>query len=205
VDFFKTILRNVNLSSVIFHLLVLKNLVFGVGKKSTNVDKYERGKVNDSLAGDDATRVPSSTPGPDQTATFSQSFVDQVKALEAVDVTPEEQQAIAALPAGNALLIVRRGPSQGARFLLDVDVTTCGRHPDSDIFLDDVTVSRRHAEFRRSGSEFEVRDLASLNGTYYEGERVERHALTDGDEVQVGKFHLTFFASRVDLARGVSA
>lgn len=199
------ILRNVNLSRVIFHLLVIKKLVFGVGKKSTNVDKYERGIVNDSLDGNDANMVPLSTPGPDQTATFSQSFVDQVKALEAVDVTPEEQQAIASLPVGSALLIVRRGPSQGARFLLDVDLTTCGRHPDSDIFLDDVTVSRRHAEFRRNGSEFEVRDLASLNGTYFEGERVERRALTDGDEVQVGKFHLTFFASRVDLARGVTA
>ena len=185
--------------------MVLKILVFGLRKKSTNVDKYERGKVNNSLNGDDAINVPSSTPGPDQTATFSQSFIDQVKALEAVDVTPEEQEAIASLPSGSALLIVRRGPSQGARFLLDVDVTTCGRHPDSDIFLDDVTVSRRHAEFRRNGAQFEVRDLASLNGTYYEGERVERHALTDGDEVQVGKFHLTFFASRVDLARGVSA
>ena len=188
-----------------FHWQVIKSLVFCVGKKSTNVVKYERGKVNDSLAGEDATNIPSSTPGPDQTATFSQSFLEQVKALEAVDVTPEEQEAIASLPSGNALLIVRRGPSQGARFLLDVDVTTCGRHPDSDIFLDDVTVSRRHSEFRRSGTEFEVRDLASLNGTYYEGERVERHALKDGDEVQVGKFHLTFFASRVDLARGASA
>ena len=188
-----------------FRWQVIKSLVFCAGKKSTNVVKYERGKVNVSLNGDDATQVPSSTPGPDQTATFSQSFIDQVKALEAVDVTPEEQEAIASLPSGSALLIVRRGPSQGARFLLDMDVTTCGRHPDSDIFLDDVTVSRRHAEFRRNGAEFEVRDLASLNGTYYEGERVERHALTDGDEVQVGKFHLTFFASRVDLARGVSA
>ena len=161
--------------------------------------------MNDSRTGDGASPAPSSTPGPDQTATFSQAFIDQVRSLEAVDVSPEEQEAIAALPGGNALLIVRRGPSQGARFLLDVDVTTCGRHPDSDIFLDDVTVSRRHAEFRRNGAEFEVRDLASLNGTYYEGERVERHAVTDGAEVQVGKFHLTFFASSVDLARGVSA
>ena len=198
-------LTEVNSGASSFRWQVIKSLVFCAGKKSTNVVKYERGKVNVSLNGDDATQVPSSTPGPDQTATFSQSFIDQVKALEAVDVTPEEQEAIASLPSGSALLIVRRGPSQGARFLLDVDVTTCGRHPDSDIFLDDVTVSRRHAEFRRTGAEFEVRDLASLNGTYYEGERVERHALTDGDEVQVGKFHLTFFASRVDLARGVSA
>ena len=152
--------------------------------------------MNDSLAGDDATQVPSSTPGPDQTATFSQSFIEQVKALEAVDVTPEEQEAIASLPSGSALLIVRRGPSQGARFLLDVDVTTCGRHPDSDIFLDDVTVSRRHAEFRRNGAEFEVRDLASLNGTYYNGRRVDEVLLEDGAEVQIGKFKLSFFSSK---------
>ena len=192
-----------------FRLTVLETLVFYPDKKSTNVVKYERGKVNNSQEGNDATSPSLSTPDsharPDQTATFSQSFVQQVKALEAVDVTPEEQQAIASLPSGSAILIVRSGPSQGARFLLDADVTTSGRHPDSDIFLDDVTVSRRHAEFRRSGTEFEVRDLASLNGTYYEGERVERHELKDGDEVQVGKFHLTFFASRIDLARGVTA
>lgn len=155
--------------------------------------------MNEHVTGDNA---PSSHPAPDQTATFSQSFIDQVRALEAVDVTPEEQEAIASLPSGNALLIVRRGPSQGARFLLDADITTAGRHPESDIFLDDVTVSRRHAEFRRTGTTFEVRDLASLNGTYYEGERTERHELRDGDEVQVGKYHLTFFASRIDLARG---
>ncbi len=158
--------------------------------------------MNDSRNGDVAANSSSSSPAPDETATFSQSFLDQVKALEAVDVTAEEQEAIASLPSGNALLIVRRGPSQGSRFLLDTDVTTCGRHPHSDIFLDDVTVSRRHAEFRRQGTQFEVRDLASLNGTYYQGERVERHMLSDGDEIQVGKFHLTFFASRIDLARG---
>jgi pSer/pThr/pTyr-binding forkhead associated (FHA) protein len=81
-------------------------------------------------------------------------------------------------------------------------MTTAGRHPESDIFLDDVTVSRRHAEFRRNGTQFEVRDVGSMNGTYHEGERMERHDLSDGDEVQVGKYHLTFYASRIDLARG---
>lgn len=155
--------------------------------------------MNDNV--NDDTSI-SSHPSPDETARFSKSFLEQVKALEAVDVTPEEQEAIASLPSGSALLIVRRGPGQGSRFLLDADITTAGRHPESDIFLDDVTVSRRHAEFRRAGTAFEVRDLASLNGTYYEGERVERHELHDGDEVQVGKFHLTFFASRIDLAKG---
>ena len=143
-------------------------------------------------------------PSPDTTATFTSQFVAQLQAIEAVDVTPDEQAAIKALPSGSALFIVRRGPNLGARFLLDADITTVGRHPNADIFLDDVTVSRRHAEFRRSGSEFEVRDLASLNGTYLENERIERSPLSDGDEVQVGKYRLTFFASRVDLARNSS-
>lgn len=141
---------------------------------------------------------------PDTTATFTSQFVAQIQAIEAVDVSPEEQAAIAALPSGSALLIVRRGPNLGARFLLDADITTVGRHPNADIFLDDVTVSRRHAEFRRDGAVFEVRDLASLNGTYLENERIERSPLSDGDEVQVGKYRLTFFASRIDLARNSS-
>ena len=98
------------------------------------------------------------------------------------------------LPPGMALLVVRRGPNAGARFLLDHDVTTSGRHPDSDIFLDDVTVSRRHAEFHRDGSTFTVRDVGSLNGTYVNRERVEAATLGNGDEVQIGKFRLVFVA-----------
>ena len=99
-----------------------------------------------------------------------------------------------ALPPGTALLAVRRGPNAGARFLLDHDVTTSGRHPDSDIFLDDVTVSRRHAEFHRDGGVFTVRDVGSLNGTYVNRERVESATLSNGDEVQIGKFRLVFIA-----------
>jgi pSer/pThr/pTyr-binding forkhead associated (FHA) protein len=108
----------------------------------------------------------------------------------------EELAAVAALPAGSALLIVKRGPSDGSRFLLDVDVTTAGRHPNAEIFLDDVTVSRKHAEFRRQASGFTVTDLASLNGTYLNGARVDSAELNDGDEVQVGKFRLTFYSAR---------
>ena len=92
-----------------------------------------------------------------------------------------------------------RGDSaEAARFLLDADVTVAGRHPEADIFLDDVTVSRRHAEFVRVGTAFQVRDLGSLNGTYYDGVRIESALLSDGAEVQVGKFRLTFYASRLD-------
>nr|WP_252727756.1 FHA domain-containing protein [Curtobacterium sp. WW7] len=120
-------------------------------------------------------------------------------------VTAEERDAISALPSGSALLVVRRGPNVGARFLLDSDVTTAGRHPDASIFLDDVTVSRKHADFVRRGTSFSVKDLGSLNGTYFDGVRIDEALLVDGSEVQVGKFRLTFYASRVDLARLANA
>ena len=106
----------------------------------------------------------------------------------------EHAGAVDALPPGSALLVVKRGPNAGSRFLLDQDVTTGGRHPDSDIFLDDVTVSRRHAEFRREGGGFTVRDVGSLNGTYVNRERIDVATLTDGDEVQIGKFRLVYLA-----------
>ena len=98
------------------------------------------------------------------------------------------------LPAGSALLVVKRGPNAGSRFLLDADVTTVGRHPDSDIFLDDVTVSRRHADVVREGGAFVVRDQGSLNGTYVNRARVEQATLAGGDEVQIGKYRLVFLA-----------
>jgi pSer/pThr/pTyr-binding forkhead associated (FHA) protein len=129
-------------------------------------------------------------------------FSEDLLAELGSDLSRDELLAIEALPSGSALLIVKRGANAGARFLLDQDVTTVGRHPNADIFLDDVTVSRRHAEFLRSGNEFTVRDLASLNGTYFDGERIEKIVLTDGAEVQIGKFRLTFFASRSDLPQG---
>ena len=100
------------------------------------------------------------------------------------------------LPPGTALLVVRRGPNAGSRFLLDHDITTAGRHRDSDIFLDDVTVSRRHAEFRREGSGYTVHDVGSLNGTYVNRERIEEAPLNGGDEVQIGKFRLVFLTGR---------
>jgi pSer/pThr/pTyr-binding forkhead associated (FHA) protein len=100
-----------------------------------------------------------------------------------------------ALPAGTALLVVRRGPNAGSRFLLDSDLTLIGRHPESDIFLDDITVSRRHAEFYRQRGGFRVRDVGSLNGTYVNRERIEEVDLSGGEEVQVGKFRLVFLAS----------
>ncbi|RBM04925.1 FHA domain-containing protein [Streptomyces sp. PT12] len=113
-------------------------------------------------------------------------------------LSPEAQAAVEALPPGSALLIVRRGPNSGSRFLLDGEVTTAGRHPHSDIFLDDVTVSRRHVEFRRQpDGGFTVSDIGSLNGTYVNREPIEQTTvLGNGDEVQIGKYRLVFFASR---------
>jgi pSer/pThr/pTyr-binding forkhead associated (FHA) protein len=99
---------------------------------------------------------------------------------------------VESLPAGSALLVVKRGPNAGSRFLLDRDVTTVGRHPDSDIFLDDITVSRRHVEFRREGGGFSVHDQGSLNGTYVNRKPVDVATLAGGDEVQVGKFRFVY-------------
>lgn len=113
---------------------------------------------------------------------------------------PAEEEAgeLAALPhselePGQALLVVQRGPNAGSKFLIDKDVTTTGRHPESDIFLDDITVSRRHAEFRRTGTRFSIHDAGSLNGTYVNRQRVEETELASGDELQIGKFKLSFF------------
>jgi hypothetical protein len=126
---------------------------------------------------------------PETTSIISAGFED----LPGPDVAEESHAgAVDALPPGSAMLVVKRGPNAGSRFLLDQDVTTAGRHPDSDIFLDDVTVSRRHAEFRREGSGFVVHDVGSLNGTYVNRQRIDGAALSGGDEVQIGKFRLLY-------------
>ena len=111
----------------------------------------------------------------------------------------EDDAAERALPQGElergqALLVVQRGPNAGSKFLIDKDVTTTGRHPESDIFLDDVTVSRRHAEFRRRDGHFFIHDVGSLNGTYVNQQRVDETQLANGDELQIGRFKLTFYA-----------
>src|SRR4051794_24546366 len=110
-------------------------------------------------------------------------------------LNPADAAAVDALPSGSALLVVQRGPGAGSRYLLDTDLSTVGRHPESDIFLDDITVSRRHVEFRRDDGTFRVHDVGSLNGTYLNGDRVDDAELQSGDEVRIGKFRLIFFAS----------
>ena len=100
----------------------------------------------------------------------------------------------ARIPSGSALLVVHRGPGEGAEFELDAKagVMTVGRTPESDIFLDDVTVSRRHAEFRHGAEGWSLRDAGSLNGTYVNRSRVDDRQLKGGDEVQIGKFRFIF-------------
>src|SRR3954454_2074099 len=118
------------------------------------------------------------------------------------DADSEVAAPVEELREGTAMLVVRRGPNAGSRFLLDRDKVTAGRHPESDIFLDDVTVSRRHAEVRRTAEGFEVADIGSLNGTYVSREPIEVSPLTNGDEVQIGKFRLVFLSG--DQAQGDS-
>ena len=119
---------------------------------------------------------------PSSTQTFG--VVDVANAVDSpvVGLSQQDAAAIAALPSGTALLLVHHGPTTGARFLLDAEETTVGRHPRADIFLDDVTVSRRHAEFRSVEGGFTVVDVGSLNGTYVNREPVDASPLAHGDE-----------------------
>ncbi|MBA3338571.1 MAG: FHA domain-containing protein [Geodermatophilaceae bacterium] len=142
--------------------------------RSTEVPTGETTKVIPRVGGEDSTELP-----------------------EVGDETPSsgESSVVESLPPGSALLVVKRGPNAGSRFLLDRAVTTAGRHPDSEIFLDDVTVSRRHVEFVREANGFVVRDVGSLNGTYVNREPIDTAILSGGDEVQIGKFRLVFLTS----------
>jgi pSer/pThr/pTyr-binding forkhead associated (FHA) protein len=133
--------------------------------------------------------------GPDTTMSLHPVGTEPAEAAES-GLSAADRTAIEALPPGSALLVVQRGPNSGARFLLDAEKTTAGRRPDSDIFLDDVTVSRKHAEFvRKPGGVFVVRDVGSLNGTYVQRDRIDEVVLRDGDEVQIGKYRMVFHPS----------
>lgn len=116
--------------------------------------------------------------------------------VDAIDVgafdSAHDPEGMSSLAKGMIALLVVRGPNAGARYVLEEGVTTVGRHQESRIFLDDVTVSRRHAEFARSGVVVCLNDTGSLNGTYVNGERVESVALVAGDELQIGRFKLVF-------------
>jgi pSer/pThr/pTyr-binding forkhead associated (FHA) protein len=133
-------------------------------------------------------------PAGESTATITFGVSKEKTDTSDRQLSPVDAAAVDALPAGHALLVVQRGPGAGSRFLLDIDAVDAGRHPDSEIFLDDVTVSRRHAEFRREGDRFTVADAGSLNGTYVNRDRIDKVQLNDGDEVQIGKYRLVFFS-----------
>lgn len=124
---------------------------------------------------------------PDEPATITFSLDPEADEQISVEL-PE--------PSSGGMLVVTRGPNTGAEFVLEHVITSAGRHPDSDIFLDDVTVSRRHVELERTGAgSVIVRDVGSLNGTYLNGDRIDgERPITTGDELQVGKFKLVYVA-----------
>jgi pSer/pThr/pTyr-binding forkhead associated (FHA) protein len=127
----------------------------------------------------------------DTTSRFRADFLGELDA-SAAGAAEAGVGVVEGLPSGSALLVVKRGPNAGSRFLLDQPVTSAGRDPGSDIFLDEVTVSRRHAEFRRENGEVQIVDISSLNGTYVNGKPVASAMLANGDEIQIGKFRLVF-------------
>jgi pSer/pThr/pTyr-binding forkhead associated (FHA) protein len=135
------------------------------------------------------------TPEKVPTGDTTKAMPAMVEERDTDSLTAEDEAAVNALPYGSALLIVQRGANAGSRFLLDTDVVTAGRHQDSDIFLDDISVSRRHATFTRTPEGTVVRDVGSLNGTYVNRDLVDECLLRNGDEVQIGKFRLVYFGS----------
>jgi FHA domain len=148
-------------------------------------EPVDRSSGSDTTIASQTTRADLSAPGAVQGA-----------GPTGVPLTGAHLAAVEALPAGSALLVVQQGPTAGARFLLAEDRITAGRHPTSDIFLDDVTVSRKHAEFVRRDGGFTLRDVGGLNGTYVGRDRIDEVALRNGDEVRIGKFRMVFYASK---------
>lgn len=126
--------------------------------------------------------------GPDA-ETESISVIEAIEASEDVDHLADRE----GFASDTGLLVVDEGPKSGSRYALDAEVITAGRHPESDIFLDDVTVSRRHVEISHTGSSYRAKDVGSLNGTYINKQLIEDEALVDGDELQIGRFKLIFF------------
>jgi len=113
-------------------------------------------------------------------------------AIDAIE-RADEPAPPEALSSGAPVLLLRSGPQAGSWYALTGEVTTIGRHPDSDVFLNDVTVSRRHAEIRREDGAYVLYDAGSLNGTYVDHDRRERAELHHGTEIQIGRFRFTFF------------
>lgn len=108
------------------------------------------------------------------------------------ELTAEQRELVAGVPAGIGVLVTERGATAGSRFLLDGDSVSVGRHPSSDVLLDDITVSRRHASVAREGEAYRLTDVGSLNGTYVNNALVDDVELRSGDSIQVGRFHFVF-------------
>jgi hypothetical protein len=128
-------------------------------------------------------------------ASLEQGDEDSTLTLQAVEAAGTEDELaryLEGLPAGVGLLVVRHGPGEGSSFRLEAEHTNVGRHPDSEIFLDDITVSRRHVVLDRTPAGYRLRDVGSLNGTYVNRERADEAILRHGDELQIGRFGLTF-------------
>jgi len=166
-------------------LVIVLSLQFGPIVKPELADKEHR--VADKDKGDEVTGE----------TTSALTRADFLQELEDVPTVGPDTAApvVEGLPMGSALLVVKRGPNAGSRFVLDRPVTSAGRHPGSDVFLDDITVSRRHAEFRWENDELHVVDVGSLNGTFVNREPVESAVLISGDHVQIGKFRIVFVRS----------
>ena len=126
---------------------------------------------------------------------------EQTMALQMEAPLLEDAPSLEGLEHGTALLVIKGGPAAGSTVLLEKDVTRAGRSPDCDVFLDDITVSRRHAEIMRADSTFTIKDAGSLNGTYVNRERVDVAVLDGGDEIQIGRFKLMFYKPPQDQPR----
>lgn len=125
----------------------------------------------------------------EQTGDMGAAVTAEFDAPATAGVGIEDRPAISP---GSAVLVVTRGPNTGSRFALTHPVMSAGRHPDSDIYLDDITVSRRHAEFLSEGGQFRLVDVGSMNHTYLNREPVDAAVLADGDEIQIGRVRLVF-------------
>ncbi|MBV9513614.1 MAG: FHA domain-containing protein [Mycobacteriaceae bacterium] len=168
----------------------------GGGEREAGNGKYVKDRADAAAVIATSTAHYEQTPDDagDMTAAFPAHLVGELDAPAAATVTPHIS-AVEARPSGAALLVVKRGPNAGSRYPLHQAVTAAGRHPRSDIFLDDITVSRRHAEFRLDNGQFRVEDVGSLNGIYVNRDRVEWSELVNGDEIQIGKFRLLFITA----------
>jgi len=125
----------------------------------------------------------------DTTEAYQVDETGELKPVDLQEITGE----------GATLVIRSGGGRSGEVFNVSGERMTIGRSPEAEIFLDDVTVSRRHAEFRRAQDGYTVADVGSLNGTYVNRDRIDEVSLQGGDEVQIGKFRLVYFASHAGV------